>query len=66
MKFQRGLVVTKKRRDSSKVGIAATLMALPLVILIPLTYRVYKERVSGRGLAGTALAVGGVALIFLA
>lgn len=51
--------------QNARVGIASTLMALPPVILIPLTYLVYKERVSGQGLVGTALAVGGVALIFL-
>lgn len=52
--------------QNARVGIASTLMALPPVILIPLTYLAYKERVSGRGLAGTLLAIGGVALIFLA
>lgn len=47
------------------VGIAATLMALPPVILIPLGYLFYGERVSGRGFAGTIIALSGVALIFL-
>ena len=47
------------------VGVAATLMALPPVILIPLGYFFYNERVSRRGILGTALAFAGVALIFL-
>jgi drug/metabolite transporter (DMT)-like permease len=47
------------------VGVAATLMALPPVILIPLGYFFYNERVSRRGILGTVLAFAGVALIFL-
>ncbi|MEZ4642405.1 MAG: DMT family transporter [Chloroflexota bacterium] len=48
----------------ARLGIASTLMALPPVLLIPLEYVVYKRRVSGRGMAGTAVAILGVALIF--
>lgn len=47
------------------VGIAATLMALPPVILIPLGYFLYGERVSPRSITGTIIAFCGVALIFL-
>lgn len=47
------------------VGIAATLMALPPVILIPLGYFLYGERVGRRGVVGTIIAFCGVALIFL-
>lgn len=47
------------------VGVAATLMALPPVILIPIGYFLYGERVSRRGIVGTVLAFTGVALIFL-
>jgi drug/metabolite transporter (DMT)-like permease len=47
------------------VGIAATLMALPPVILIPLGYLLYDERVSTRGIMGTIITFCGVALIFL-
>lgn len=47
------------------VGIAATLMALPPVILIPLGYIVFGERVSQRGIAGTFVAFVGVALLLL-
>ncbi|MCA9959157.1 MAG: DMT family transporter [Anaerolineales bacterium] len=48
----------------ARLGIASTLMALPPVLLIPLEYVVYKRRVSGRGMVGTAVAILGVALIF--
>jgi len=47
------------------VGVAATLMALPPVILIPLGYFIYRERVSRRGVIGTLVAFTGVAIIFL-
>ncbi len=47
------------------VGVAATLMALPPVILIPLGYIIYRERVSRRGVIGTLVAITGVAIIFL-
>jgi drug/metabolite transporter (DMT)-like permease len=51
--------------QSTRVGIASTLMALPPVILIPLGRVLYGERVSRRGVVGTLVAFAGVALIFL-
>jgi len=47
------------------VGLAATLMALPPIILIPIGRLLYGETVSRRSIAGTVVAIGGVALIFL-
>ncbi len=47
------------------VGIAATLMALPPVFLIPLSRWIFKERITTGAVLGTILAVTGVALIFL-
>jgi drug/metabolite transporter (DMT)-like permease len=47
------------------VGLAATLMALPPIILIPIERVLYGTRVSNRGIIGTVIAVSGVALIFL-
>ena len=49
----------------TRLGIAATLMALPPILLIPIEWLVYKKPVSGRGIVGTAVALMGVALIFL-
>jgi drug/metabolite transporter (DMT)-like permease len=49
----------------ARLGIASTLMALPPVLLIPIEYFVYKKPVSLRGVVGTAVAIAGVALIFL-
>jgi drug/metabolite transporter (DMT)-like permease len=47
------------------IGIASTLMALPPIFLLPLTYWIFKERHSWRTIIGTVLAVAGVAVIFL-
>lgn len=47
----------------SRLGIAATLMALPPILLIPLEYVIYKRKVSARGILGTFAAISGVALI---
>ena len=52
--------------QQAQLGIASTLMALPPIILIPLSYVLFRERVSWRAVAGTLLAFTGVALIFLA
>jgi len=47
------------------VGIAATLMAIVPILMLPLVKYVMKERVTWRALAGAVVAVGGVALLFL-
>lgn len=47
------------------IGIASTLMALPPIFLLPLTYWIFKERHSWRTIIGTVLAVAGVGIIFL-
>ncbi len=49
----------------AQVGIASTLMALVPVFLLPFSRFVLKEPIGLRAVAGTALAVGGVAVLFL-
>ncbi len=51
--------------QNTRLGIAATLMALPPVLLIPLEYVFYRHRVSHRAIIGTLLAITGVAMLFL-
>jgi drug/metabolite transporter (DMT)-like permease len=51
--------------QNSAVGIASTLMALPPVFLLPISYFVFKERYSWGVILGTMLAIVGVALLFL-
>lgn len=47
------------------IGIAATLMALTPIFLLPLTHWIFNEKHSWRTIIGTMLAVAGVAIIFL-
>ncbi|MCP4360250.1 MAG: DMT family transporter [Chloroflexi bacterium] len=49
----------------TRLGIAATLMALTPILLIPAEYAIYRKPISRRSLMGTMLAFAGVALIFL-
>lgn len=49
----------------ARLGIASTLMALPPILLIPIEMTVYKRRVSWRGVLGTAVAILGVAFLFI-
>jgi drug/metabolite transporter (DMT)-like permease len=49
----------------AEVGVASTLMALPPVFMLPVSYFVFKERFGWQAVAGTLLAITGVALLFL-
>jgi len=51
--------------QNTYIGIASTLMALPPIILIPLSHWIFKERITLRAILGTVVAITGVALIFL-
>ncbi len=51
--------------DQVRVGIAATLMGLPPVILLPVDRWLFGWPVTGRAILGTVVAIGGVALLSL-
>lgn len=51
--------------EYAKVGIAATLMATPPIIMLPMVRYIYKEKISWRAITGAVIAVVGVGLIFL-
>lgn len=51
--------------QNAEVGIASTLMSLQPVILIPIGYYFFKEHISWQAIAGTVVALIGVAVIFL-
>jgi len=51
--------------QATRVGIASTLMTLTPILLIPLSYLLFKEPITFRSVAGTAVALVGVAFIFL-
>ena len=50
----------------AEVGVASTLMALPPVIILPISYFVFKEKIGWQAILGTILAIAGVAVLFLA
>jgi len=50
----------------TEVGVASTLMALPPVIVLPVSYFIFKEKIGWQAVAGTVLAIAGVAVLFLA
>ena len=47
------------------VGIASTLTSLPPVLLIPVSYFVFGERIGWQAVLGTLVAIAGVAVLFL-
>jgi drug/metabolite transporter (DMT)-like permease len=51
--------------QKTAIGVASTLMALPPVFLLPISYIFFKERFSWGAIVGTLVAVVGVALLFL-
>jgi drug/metabolite transporter (DMT)-like permease len=50
----------------AEVGVASTLMALPPVIILPISYFGFKEKIGWQAILGTILAIAGVAVLFLA
>jgi drug/metabolite transporter (DMT)-like permease len=50
--------------QNAEVGIASTLMSLQPVILIPIGYYFFKEKITWRAVVGTVVALVGVAVIF--
>ena len=52
--------------QQAEVGVASTLMALPPVIILPVSYFLFKERIGWQAILGTLLAIAGVAILFLA
>lgn len=49
----------------SNIGVASTLMALPPVVMLPISHFFYKEKLNTPAVVGTLVAIGGVALLFL-
>lgn len=49
-----------------ELGIASTLIALTPVIILPISYFGFKEKVGWQAIVGTLLAITGVAILFLA
>ena len=51
--------------QQTTVGVASTLMSLPPVFLLPISYIFFEERFGWRAIFGTFVAITGVAILFL-
>jgi drug/metabolite transporter (DMT)-like permease len=51
--------------QNANVGVASTLMALPPIFLLPISHFVFKERIGWSTIAGSLLAITGVAILFI-
>jgi drug/metabolite transporter (DMT)-like permease len=51
--------------EYAPIGIASTLMSLAPLVMIPISFMVFKERPTMRAFLGTLVAISGVAMIFL-
>ncbi len=60
-----GVTLSLVAVQRTEVGIASTLMALPPVFLLPISYLVFKERYGWQAILGTLVALVGVGLLFL-
>ena len=51
---------------SEAIGVGIVLMTLPPVIILPISYFIFREKIGWQAILGTALAIAGVAVLFLA
>jgi drug/metabolite transporter (DMT)-like permease len=49
----------------AEIGVASTLMALPPIVMLPISHFFYKEKLNWQAVVGTLVAIGGVSLLFL-
>ena len=61
-----GVTLSLVAVQRTQVGIASTLLALPPIFLLPISHFVFKERIGWGAIAGTLVAVAGVAILALA
>ena len=61
-----GVVSSLFAIQNTEIGVASTLIALTPVILLPVSYFVFKEKIRWQAILGTMLAIAGVAVLFLA
>ncbi|NOZ72583.1 MAG: DMT family transporter [Chloroflexi bacterium] len=60
-----GVTLSLVAVQATAVGIASTIIALPPIFLLPIGYFVFQERVGWRAVAGTVVALSGVAILLL-
>ena len=59
-----GVVLSLVAITRAPMGVAATLMSLSPVILLPVSHLIFKEKVGGHAILGTLLALAGAAALF--
>ncbi|MCC6513262.1 MAG: EamA family transporter, partial [Geothrix sp.] len=59
-----GVVLSLIAIAKAPMGVAATLMSLSPVLLLPVSHFVFKEKVGGHAILGTLLALAGAAALF--
>ena len=59
-----GVVLSLVAIAKAPMGVAATLMSLSPIILLPVSHFVFKEKVGGHAILGTLLALAGAAALF--
>ena len=60
-----GVVLSLVAIAHASIGVASTLMSLTPVILLPVSYFLFKEKITFRAIIGTMIALLGVALLFI-
>lgn len=60
-----GITLSFVALTNTQVGIAATLMSTVPIMILPVTYVFYKEKINARALIGASVSVIGVAMLFL-
>lgn len=60
-----GMIMSLFAISLAPVGIATTIMQVSPILLLPVDRFIFKKRIPGGAVAGTILAVGGAALLFL-
>lgn len=60
-----GVVLSLYAQSHAPQGVAATLMSLSPVVLLPVSAFLYKEKITWRAVAGTLLTLSGAAALFL-
>jgi drug/metabolite transporter (DMT)-like permease len=59
-----GVVLSLIAIARAPMGVAATLMSLSPIVLLPVSHFVFRERVGGHAILGTLLALAGAAALF--
>lgn len=60
-----GITLSLVAITNTSVGVAATLMAIVPILLLPMVKIFYKEKLTWKSIAGAFVSVGGVAILFL-